>query len=68
MPPWPGIIVPVSLIFERLFKYEIKISPNWLEVLIKNADIIKYSSKKISVFVNEFKSVAKKNVNKIVKK
>ena len=29
-PPCPGIIIPVSLIFDALLKDEIKISPNWL--------------------------------------
>ena len=34
-PPCPGIILPVSLIFEILLKYEITISPIWLIVEIE---------------------------------
>ena len=29
-PPWPGIIFPVSFIFDNLLNNEIIISPNWL--------------------------------------
>ena len=32
IPPCPGIIFPVFLIFETLLKYEIVISPHWLTV------------------------------------
>ena len=35
IPPRPGIILPVSFIFDFLLKYEITISPIWLTVEIK---------------------------------
>ena len=37
MPPWPGKIFPVSLIFAFLFKNEKNKSPNWEDAEIKNA-------------------------------
>ena len=40
-PPWPGIILPVSLIFDNLLKYEIMISPSWLIVEMNNIKIKK---------------------------
>ena len=40
-PPWPGIMLPVSLIFDNLLKYETRISPNWLIDEIKKINIKK---------------------------
>ena len=38
MPPWPGKILPVSLILAFLFKYEKNKSPIWqpIEVIIES--------------------------------
>jgi len=43
-PPWPGNILPVSLIFAFLLKKETNRSPNWLINEIKKLNKILFKS------------------------
>ena len=57
MLPWPGKILPVSLILAFLFKYEIKRSPNWLTKEINKLKIMPYKSNSISKWSNLVKRI-----------
>ena len=62
-PPWPGIILPVSLIFDNLLKYETRISPNWLI-----DEINKMNTKKLIKYFLSTSSVSRIVKYKIIKK
>ena len=60
MPPWPGIMFPVSLIFTLLLSKDAKISPKNANTIVKKAMLVKMS-KSLSANV-EYNNAAIKEI------